>query len=59
MKEACGLFGVFITKINSNINTWKTEFVNDLEHITFSLYPELQEIKEYLYSICQMEINEI
>ena len=36
---------------NSNINTWKTEFVNDLEHITFSLYPELQEIKEYLYSL--------
>ena len=25
--------------------------MNDLEKITFSLYPELKEIKEYLYSL--------
>ena len=39
------------TSFDANMNTWKNRFVNDLELITLSLYPELQQIKKYLYSL--------
>jgi 4-diphosphocytidyl-2-C-methyl-D-erythritol kinase len=35
---------------NRNPQYWKKEFINELESVAFSLYPELKEIKNYLYS---------
>ena len=36
---------------HDNIDSWSKEFTNDLESVTFSLHPELQEIKDYIYSL--------
>ena len=36
---------------NDNECEWKKEFMNDLESVAFSLHPELQKIKDYLYSL--------
>ena len=40
-----------ILSLNEDMLSWNENLVNDLEIITFSLYPELREIKEYLYSL--------
>tara|TARA_B100000579_G_scaffold436440_1_gene462393 strand:+ start:534 stop:1346 length:813 start_codon:yes stop_codon:yes gene_type:complete len=37
--------------LDSDISTWKNNLTNDLELVTFSLFPELADIKNYLYSI--------
>jgi len=38
-----------LIQFDQNILSWKKELVNDLELITFSLYPELKQLKNYLY----------
>ena len=35
---------------NPNHFFWKRDLINDLEQVTFSIYPELKKIKSYLYS---------
>jgi len=37
--------------LDSNSNVWKKNLVNNLESVTFSIYPELNNIKESLYSL--------
>ena len=34
-----------------NEDDWKEAFINDLESVAFSLHPELQQIKDYVYSL--------
>ncbi|MBF25372.1 MAG: 4-(cytidine 5'-diphospho)-2-C-methyl-D-erythritol kinase [Flavobacteriales bacterium] len=37
-------------EFNDDICCWKNDLVNDLESVVFALYPELKQIKKYLYS---------
>lgn len=36
---------------HDNEDHWKQEFMNDLESVAFSLHPELQQVKDYIYSL--------
>ena len=36
-------------QFDPNLMSWKKELVNDLESVTCSMYPELKDIKDYLY----------
>ena len=39
-----------LIKFDKNPIYWKKELVNDLESVTFSIHPELKDIKNYLYN---------
>ena len=39
-----------MSPIDSSIDLWSKKLINDLEKVSFSLYPELSTIKDYLYS---------